>query len=45
MENVERKGEKIQKLEFLKNERSFLDEMKSVFHSFWRDIIWLKNKK
>ena len=26
--------EKTQKLEYLENEKSFLDEMKSMFHSF-----------
>ena len=29
----------IQKLEYLENEKSFLDEIKNVFHSFWRAII------
>ena len=24
------------------NEKSFLDEIKNIFHSFWRAIIWLK---
>ena len=33
---------KIQKSEYLKNERSFLDEIKNIFHSFWGAIIWLK---
>ena len=32
--------EKIQKFEYLKNEKSFLDEIKSIFHSFGRAIIW-----
>ena len=31
--------EKIQKFEFLKNEKSFLDEIKNIFHNFWRAII------
>ena len=26
------------------NEKSFFDEIKSIFHSFWRAIIWQKNK-
>ena len=26
----------IQKYEYLENEKSFLDEIKSIFHSFWR---------
>ena len=38
--------EKIQKCEYRKNEKSFLDEIKNmnIFHSFWRAIIWWKNK-
>ena len=37
---VEKKGRtEIQKIEYLENEKSFLDEIKSVFHSFWRAII------
>ena len=28
-----------------KNENGFLDEIKNIFHSFWRAIIWWKNKK
>ena len=31
--NMERKG-KIQKFEYLENEKSFLDEVKSIFHIF-----------
>ena len=38
------KGKKLQKLEYLQNEKSFLDEIKKIFHSFWRPIIWWKNK-
>ena len=34
----------IQKFEYHENEKGFLDEMKSIFHSFWRAIIWWKNK-
>ena len=34
----------IQKSEYLKNEKSFLDEMKNIFHSFWGAIIWWKIK-
>ena len=30
----------IQKFEYLENEKSFLDEVKNIFHSFWRAIIW-----
>ena len=39
-----KKGRKLQKLEYHKIENSFLDEIKSSFHSFWRAIIWSKNK-
>ena len=31
---------KIKKVEYLKNEKSFLDEIKNIFHSFERAIIW-----
>ena len=33
-----------QKCEYLENEKSFLDEIKSIFHSFWRAIIWWEIK-
>ena len=36
---------KLQKFEYLEKEKSFLDEIKGIFHSFWRAIIWWKNKK
>ena len=29
---------------WLESEKSFLDEIKNTFHSFWRAIIWWKNK-
>ena len=32
---------KIQKFEYLKNEKSFLDEIKNIFYRFWRAIIWI----
>ena len=32
--------EKLQKSEYLENEKSFLDGIKNIFHSFWRPIIW-----
>ena len=35
-----REGEKLQKFEYLENEKSFLDERKIIFHSFTRAIIW-----
>ena len=36
--------EKLQKFEYLKNEKSIFDERKSTFHGFWRPIMWWKNK-
>ena len=39
-----KKGKKLQKFEYLEIEKSFLDEIKNTFHSFWRAIIWWKNK-
>ena len=42
---VEKEGRtEIQKIEYLENEKSFLDEIKSNFHGFWRAIIWWINK-
>ena len=38
------KGKKLQKFEYLKNEKSFLAEIKTIFHSYWRAIIWWKQK-
>ena len=32
------------KFEYLEIEKSFLDEIKSIFYNFWMDIIWWKNK-
>ena len=29
-----KKGKKLQKIEYLDNEKSFLDEIKGIFHSF-----------
>ena len=37
---VERK----RKNQYLENEKSILDEIKSIFHSFWKAITWWKNK-
>ena len=36
--------EKITKFQYLENEKSFLDEIRNIFHSFWRSILWWKNK-
>ena len=30
----EKEGEKSQKVEYFENEKSFLDEIKNIFHSF-----------
>ena len=32
----------IQKFEYLKNEKSHLDKIKSIFHNYSRAIIWWK---
>ena len=39
-----KEGKKLNKFEYLENEKNFLDEIKSIFHSFWRAIIWWTNK-
>ena len=39
-----KEGKKLQKSEYLENEKSFLDEIKNIFQSFWRPIICSKNK-
>ena len=44
MADRERGKTKMYKLEYLKNEKSFSDEIKNIFHSFWRAIIWWKIK-
>ena len=36
--------EKLQKFEYLENDKSFLGEIENIFHNFWRGIIWRKNK-
>ena len=46
--NLQKSGkeeEKIQKFKYFKNEKSFLEEIKNIFHSFWRAIICWKNQK
>ena len=37
-----KEGKKLQKNEYLKNKKSFLGEIKNIFHIFWRAIIWKK---
>ena len=34
----------VYKMEYLDNEKNVLNEIKNIFHSFWRAIIWWKNK-
>ena len=41
---VQKGREKLQKFEYLKNKKSFLDKVKNIFHSFRRAIILWKNK-
>ena len=33
-----------QKFKYLENEKSFYDEIKNIFHHFWRAIIEANNK-
>ena len=40
MSDMEKKKMEIQIFEYLENEKSFLDEIKNIFHSFWRAMIW-----
>ena len=35
-------GKQIQKIEYLENKKSFLDEIKSIFHGLLRVINWQK---
>ena len=39
-----KEGKKLQKFEHLEKENSFLDEIKNIFLSFWRPIIWWKKR-
>ena len=41
---VWKRREKRQKFEYFEKEKSFLAEIKIIFHSFWRPVIWWKNK-
>ena len=38
-----KREDKIQKFEYLENEENFLDEIKNIFHSFWRASFWIAN--
>ena len=45
-EREKREGKtEIQKIEYLKNKKNFLDEIKSTFHNYLWAIIWWKNEK
>ena len=39
-----KEGKKLQKFGYLENWKSFLNEIKNIFHSFWKPIICWKNK-
>ena len=47
MTNSEKKEGKteIKKFEYLDNEKSFLDEIKNIFRTYLRAVIWLKKTK
>ena len=40
METVERKRKKRQNIEYLKNEKSFVEEIKSIVHNFYKAFFW-----
>ena len=40
MADREKREDEYTKIEYLENEKSFLDEIKNIFHSFRRAIIW-----
>ena len=42
MADREKKDQEIKKFEYLANKKSFLllDEIKNIFHNFWRAIIY-----
>ena len=39
-----KEGKKLRTTEYLKKEKSFFHEIKNIFYSFWRAIIWRKSK-
>ena len=39
-QKCEKQGKKLQKFEYLDNEKIFFDEIKNTFHSFGRTTIW-----
>ena len=42
--NCRKEGKKLQKFEYLENEKSFFDEIKNIFYSFWRAIYHVVKK-
>ena len=40
LETVERKGKKRQNIEYLKNEKAFLEEIKTIFQNFSNAFYW-----
>ena len=42
MPDWEKRKIMIQKREYIKKKKSFLNQIKSNFHNYLRDIIWLK---
>ena len=40
LETVERKGKKRQNIEYLKNEKTFLEEIKTIFQNFSNAFYW-----
>ena len=44
LKTVERKGRKLQKIEYLENEKSFLYEIKIIFHNFGNVFFWYNIK-
>ena len=39
-----KEGKRLEKFKYLENEKSFLDEIKSISHSFYRAVNWWENK-
>ena len=44
LEGRKRGEDRNTKFEYLENEKNFLNEIKSIFHSFWRAIVWREIK-
>ena len=46
MTDREKEGKtEMQRFEYVENEKSFLNETKSIFHNYLRAIVWWKNEK